>query len=228
MKYIVIGLGNYGKVLAEELTVLGHEVIGADKNENHVDSIKDKIATALVLDATDSQAISVLPFSNVDAVIVAIGENVGASVRAIALLKQRKVKHIYARAIDLVHKAILEVFGVEKILTPEEDAAHILGELLNFGTKVETFRIDEEYMIAKFPVPVKFIDHLVSELELEKHFNLEIITVTRGKKEDNLLGMPVNRQTVITGEPGDIKIQEGDELVCYGKYKDFKSLWKEL
>ena len=27
MKYIVIGLGNYGGKLAEELTVLGHEVI---------------------------------------------------------------------------------------------------------------------------------------------------------------------------------------------------------
>ena len=54
MKYIIIGLGNYGHVLAEELSTLGHEVIGADLDEGRVDSIKDKIATAFVIDGTSS------------------------------------------------------------------------------------------------------------------------------------------------------------------------------
>ena len=55
MKYIIIGLGNYGYVLAEELSAMGHEVIGADNNDSRVESIKDKIATAFVLDATTSK-----------------------------------------------------------------------------------------------------------------------------------------------------------------------------
>ena len=50
MKYIIIGLGNYGHVLAEELSALGHEIIGADISESRVDSIKDKVATAFVID----------------------------------------------------------------------------------------------------------------------------------------------------------------------------------
>lgn len=108
MKYIIIGLGNYGRVLAEELSALGHEIIGADISESRVDSIKDKVATAFVIDATDEQALSVLPLNSVDIVIVAIGENFGASVRVVALLKQKKVAHIYARAIDMVHKACLK------------------------------------------------------------------------------------------------------------------------
>ncbi len=100
MKYIIIGLGNYGHVLAEELSALGHEVIGADISAGRVDSLKDKVATAFVIDATDGQALSVLPLNSVDVVIVAIGENFGASIRVVALLKQKKVKRIYARAID--------------------------------------------------------------------------------------------------------------------------------
>lgn len=92
MKYIIIGLGNYGHVLAEELSALGHEVIGADISAGRVDSLKDKIATAFVIDATDEQALSVLPLNSVDVVIVAIGENFGASIRVVALLKQKKVK----------------------------------------------------------------------------------------------------------------------------------------
>ncbi len=55
MKYIIIGLGNYGGVLAEELSVLGHEVIGVDTNEHRVDVLKDKIATSFIIDATDEQ-----------------------------------------------------------------------------------------------------------------------------------------------------------------------------
>ena len=73
MKYIIIGLGNYGHVLAEELSALGHEVIGADVSVGRVDSLKEKIATAFVIDATDEQALSVLPLNSVDVVIVAIG-----------------------------------------------------------------------------------------------------------------------------------------------------------
>ena len=64
MKYIIIGLGNYGGVLAEELSVLGHEVIGVDTNEHRVDVLKDKIATSFIIDATDEQSLSVgyVPF----------------------------------------------------------------------------------------------------------------------------------------------------------------------
>ena len=53
MKYIIIGLGNYGHVLAEELSALGHEVIGVDNSPSRVDNVKEKIATAFVIDATD-------------------------------------------------------------------------------------------------------------------------------------------------------------------------------
>ena len=40
-------------MLAEELSALGHEVIGADVSVGRVDSLKEKIATAFVIDATD-------------------------------------------------------------------------------------------------------------------------------------------------------------------------------
>lgn len=118
MKYIIIGLGNYGHVLAEELSALGHEVIGADVSVGRVDSLKEKIATAFVIDATDEQALSVLPLNSVDVVIVAIGENFGASIRVVALLKQKKVQHIYARAIDTVHRSCSRLLSWNAFLLP--------------------------------------------------------------------------------------------------------------
>lgn len=228
MKYIIIGLGNYGRVLAEELSALGHEVIGADISEGRVDSIKDKVATAFVIDATDDQSLSVLPLNNVDIVIVAIGENFGASIRVVALLKQKKVAHIYARAIDLVHKSVLEAFDLEKILTPEEDAARGLVQLLDFGTSIESFRVDVEYYVMKFTVPKKLVGYFVNELNLDEEFRLKLIGLKRADQITNCLGISLMEQHIKNELPANEKVQEGDELVCYGKYRDFQAFWKAI
>lgn len=228
MKYIIIGLGNYGRILAEELSALGHEVIGADISENRVDIIKDKIATAFVIDATDEISLSVLPLNSVDVVIVAIGENFGASVRVVALLKQKQVKYIYARAIDAVHKAVLEAFGLEKILTPEEESARSLVQLLDFGTKIESFRVDEDYYVMMFRVPEKFVGYLANELNLDQEFCLKVLALKRAKKVNNFLGISMLESSVVNELPQDDKIQPDDELVCYGKYRDFQAFWKAL
>ena len=228
MKYIIIGLGNYGHVLAEELSVLGHEVIGADISESRVDSIKDKVATAFVIDATDELSLAVLPLNSVDIVIVAIGENFGASIRVVALLKQKKVQHIYARAIDAVHRSVLEAFNLEKILTPEEDAARSLVQLLDFGTNMEAFRVDSEYYVVKFSVPEKFIGYFVNELNLDEEFHLKLIGLKRANRIENCLGISLTEHSIVNELPENDKIQEGDDLVCYGKYRDFQKFWKAL
>ena len=215
-------------MLAEELSVLGHEVIGADISESRVDSIKDKVATAFVIDATDELSLAVLPLNSVDIVIVAIGENFGASIRVVALLKQKKVQHIYARAIDAVHRSVLEAFNLEKILTPEEDAARSLVQLLDFGTNMEAFRVDSEYYVVKFSVPEKFIGYFVNELNLDEEFRLKLIGLKRANRIENCLGISLTEHSIVNELPENDKIQEGDELVCYGKYRDFQKFWKAL
>ena len=214
MKYIIIGLGNYGHVLAEELSALGHEIIGADISESRVDSIKDKVATAFVIDATDEQSLSVLPLNSVDIVIVAIGENFGASIRVVALLKQKKVPRIFARAIDAVHKAVLEAFDLE--------------QLLDFGTNMEGFRIDQDYYVVKFTVPEKFVGYFVNELNLDEEFHLKMIGLKRANKVTNCLGISLTELHVKNELPGNEKVEEGDELVCYGRYRDFQAFWKAI
>ena len=228
MKYIIIGLGNYGGGLAEELMAIGHEVIGVDQNEGRVDNLKDKITTAFVLDATDELALETLPLREIDVVIVAIGENFGASIRVVALLKQKKVKRIYARAIDAIHRSVLDAFGLERILTPEEDAARGLVHLLEFGADIETFRVDANYYVVKFTVPERFIGYSVNELKLDKEFGLKLLALKRAETLKNCLGISFTEHDVVNGLPDDDLIQVGDRLVCYGQYRDFRKFWKAL
>lgn len=228
MKYIVIGLGNYGAVLAEELTSLGHEVIGVDQNEQNVDRMKDKVATSYALDVTDEAALTVLPLQSVDVVIVAIGENFGASVRVVSLLKKNKVKHIYARAVDDIHRAVLEAFSLDRVLTPEKDAARMLVQLLELNIEVESFQVDEEHFVFKFGVPKRLVGCPVNELRKDEDFHLKLLSLVRGKVSANSLGISVLEREVDNAFAEEYVLQEGDMLVCYGLYKDFMKFWKAV
>ncbi|MDD4848029.1 MAG: TrkA family potassium uptake protein [Bacteroidales bacterium] len=229
MKYLIIGLGNYGRVLAEELSALGHEVIGVDNNEHNINALKDKIAVSYLIDATQEMSLSVLPLNAVDVVIVSIGENLDASIRIIALLKKKKVEHLYARAIDSTHKAILEAFDVEKILTPEEDAARNIAHLVDFGTEVDSLSLGDHFHVMRFKVPKKLFGFYIKDLELEKKFHLNVIALRHSIIDKNSLGMITKQFQTLSNELiNSEKLADGDELVCFGAYKDFQALWKAL
>ncbi|MEG1555304.1 MAG: TrkA family potassium uptake protein [Bacteroidales bacterium] len=229
MKYIIIGLGNYGRVLAEELSALGHEIIGVDQNEHRVNVLKETIAISYILDVEEEAALSVLPLNNVDAVMVCIGENFGASIRVVAMLKKLEVKHIFARAIDATHKAILEAFSIEKILAPEEEAARIFVQRLDFGHTIDSMQIDSESYVIKFTIPDSFSGLKVKDLNLQNEFNIEIIAVQHVVEDKNILGIKSSQYKTITSDSLKVEsLVKGDKLVCIGKYKDFQVLWNSL
>ena len=211
MKYLIIGLGHYGATLATELAAMGHEVVGVDGNGLHVDSVKDRMATSFVLDATDEMALSVLPLKSVDAVIVAIG-----------------VKRIYARAVDEVHKGVLEAFSIDRILTPEQDAARLLAQQLELDGGAEFFQIDGNTYVFKLEIPEKLVGYHINELNLEQEFGLKLISLVQGKQVKNFLGISVFEKEVANAFPEDYALQKGDGLVCYGAYSSFMQFWKSV
>lgn len=228
MKFLIIGLGNYGSVLAEELTVLGHEVVGVDSTPSRVERLKDKMATSFVMDATDETALPVLPLKSVDVVIVAIGESFDASIRAVSLLKKNKVKRIYARAVDEVHKAVLEAFSLDRILTPERDAARTLVQQISLNAGVEPFQVDEDHYVFKFSVPSKLGGFAINDLHLEVEFGLKVIALIRGKSALNSLGISILERSVENHFEENYELQPTDMLVCYGRYADFMQFWKTM
>lgn len=127
MKYLVIGLGNFGKTLAEELTDQGHEVIGIDRSELRVEEVKERISVAYIMDSTERAALRILPLDEIDCVVVAIGQSMDHSLRTVAALKELSVKHIYARAMDQTHRSILRAMNIEKIFIPECYAARLFA-----------------------------------------------------------------------------------------------------
>lgn len=123
-------MGNFGNTLACKLTDLGHDVIGVDINEHHIEDIKDRISIAYIMDATDKAALRSLPLDDIDYAVVAIGQSMESSLRATAALKELGVSDVFVRAIDLTHHSILRAMGIQKIFIPESLAASLLAEKL--------------------------------------------------------------------------------------------------
>ncbi|MBD5324623.1 MAG: TrkA family potassium uptake protein [Bacteroides sp.] len=229
MRYLIIGLGIYGSNLAIDLTNMGHEVIGADVKPSLVESIKDYISTAYIIDSTDEISLSVLPLKNVDLVIVAIGENFGASIKTVALLKKLGVKHIYARAIDKLHESILEGFDIDRILTPEQRAASDLVNEMGLGSEIESLKLDDEWYVLKFTAPDFFVGEKYSAIDFRHTYDMELIAVTRRIESRNVLGiMRYHLQRIdISGEQ-DIKVEKGDTFTCLGTAKSYKALFTHV
>ncbi len=222
MRYLIIGLGIYGSNLAKDLTDMGHEVIGADRSATIVDSIKEYISTAYILDSTDEAALSGLPLTGVDLVIVAIGENFGASVKTVAILKKLGVKHIYARAADDLHYAILEGMQIDRIITPEQRAARDLSMEMALGHKARVMNVTPELFTMRFEAPDLFVGSAYAKLQIEKDYGLRLISAFRPTEKKSIIGTPTTDLTEL--DLADAQVTPGDILLCFGPRHGFLRL----
>ena len=125
MKYIIIGLGNFGAPLGEKLTAMGNEVIGVDNHQSKVENLKETLSHTICMDATDEFTMKGLPWKETDIVIVAIGEDQGANIMVTAMLKNLKVNRLISRAINPLHEKVLRAIGVDEIVHPEEETVDL-------------------------------------------------------------------------------------------------------
>lgn len=222
MKYIVVGLGNFGASLAQKLTEQGHEVIGIDAKMSKVDANKELVSHTICMDATDEFTMSGLPIKDTDVFIVAIGEDQGANIMASAILKNFKVKRLISRAINNLHEKVLEAIGVDEIVHPEEETADRWSKKLTLNNVVDYFELSEYFSIIETRTPDVFVGKTLAELELRKRYNIVLLTTIKKTEVKSLIGKTKTDLKVQGVINADIIIEENDILVLYGSNKDLE------
>lgn len=224
MKYIVLGLGHFGRSLAIHLTELGHEVIAADINLNIVEQTKDKITHTVCLDSTDKEAVSSLPLKESNAVIVAIGEEEGASLLTVALLKQLKVKRIIGRVVSDLQKTVLEAMNIDEYIMPEEEAAERLAMRLDNIDIVDSFKISDRYSIVETKVPSKYVGMSLKEADLTNKYKVIVLTTVQIENlTSNDGNTRINKEASGIAK-SDTILRENDLLVLFGEISNIKNL----
>lgn len=130
IKYLVIGIGRFGSALALGLTERGCDVIAVDRRMDFVEPMKDRVAYALELDATDPIALKSIDAGSCKAAIVAVGEDFESAVLAVAALKEIGVARVIARARNSRQARILRAVGANEIIEVETEVGRRLAETL--------------------------------------------------------------------------------------------------
>lgn len=227
MKYIVFGLGNFGKALSLGLTEMGHEVIGVDKNMKRVEQIKEKITHAVCLDSTDREAVESLPLKSSDAAIVAIGEDEASSLLTTALLKQMNVKRIIGRVVSDLQRVVLEAMSITEFILPEEESAERLALRLHTVGVVDSFKISEKYSIVEALVPDRYIGKTVGEADFNNRYKVIVLTTIRQRdtpptaRGSNIKDITKYATGIATS---NTRFEEKDILVLFGEVTDIQRL----
>ena len=219
MNFTVFGLGSFGAALCEQLVTLGHEVIGVDKLMERADRYKHSITHTIALDATNKEAMAQLSLHNMDAVIVGIGEDEGASIMTTALLKQMNVKRIVCRVTSPLQKIVLEAMNITEFVYPEVSSAERLALTLDLPGIIESFQITKDYRLLEVDVPHRYVGRSIQELDLAKRYQLVLVTIIKKIRQKSILGNDRPEMKVMGIVPPETVLVKGDILLLFGSPK---------
>lgn len=220
-KFAVIGVGRYGYTIAKRLAEKGAQVFAFDSDAEKIERIKEDVAFAVTLDSTDIKALMTQNLLDLDAVVVAIGENFEATILTSVHLLDIGVKRIIARASGAHQKLILEKVGITEILTPEEEVAFVVREKLINPSIVSFLQLPDDYEIAEIKAPKGCIGRAIESIELRNKYELTLVTIKRAFDIKKKTGDCVE-QHVIGVPKSDMVIQERDTLVIFGTSKSLQ------
>ncbi len=210
-QFIILGLGRFGSAVATTLVELGHEVLGIDRDEEIINTLKDKITQAVQADITEERALTELGIKNFDAAIVSIGSDLETSILVSMMLKEMGSKNIIAKAQNNLHAKILKKIGVDKVVFPERDmGARIARRLITPNIK-EFIELEPDYTIMEIEALPVFADKTLSELDMRNKYGINVLAIKRNKS----LGISPQAKDVI---------KKGDFLIVIGETKKINEL----
>ena len=217
-KFAVIGVGRYGSTIARRLAEKGAQVFAFDPNEEKIESIKDDVAFAVTLDATDIRALKMQNLEELDGAVVAIGENFEATVLTCVHLIDMGVKRVIARASGDHQRLILEKIGVKEILTPENEVAYVVREKLLNPNIVSFLQLPDDHEIAEIRAPKGVVGRTIDDIGFRNKYEMTLITIKR-EYEITKNGEDLTEEHIIGVPKSETPIKEKDTLVVFGAAK---------
>jgi len=214
-QFAVIGLGRFGSAASLELVKMGHAVLGVDADPKLVDKYADRLTRAVIADVSDSAAVEELGLENFDVVLVAIGEDVQASLLCVVHLKALGIQNIWVKASSHAQHLILNRLGVTRIVHPEEEMGLRIAQALS-------------YPMVNDYIPIGNGEFVVEIRVSERLDGTRLSQVVRDGPDTPRVLLVKHRSEVIVHPPGDHILYTKDILVMYGNLDSLRALAPRL
>lgn len=200
---LLIGVGRFGLRIAMRLAEMKVEVMAVDKNEERVKAAVPYVTSGVVGDSTSEEFLKTIGVRNFDECVVAIGDDVLASIETTCQLKELGAKRIIARASKDIHERLLLRNGADEIVFPEKQMANWTA--LRCGTEniFDYLELNDEYAVFDVKVPDAWCGKSIGQLDIRRRFGLNIMAVKRGSDMEIAVG------TDYVLEPGETMLVLG-------------------
>ena len=210
---LLIGLGRFGRSVAEKLNELHHQVMAIDKDEERVNEVLPLVTDAQIGDSTNEEFLKSLGIDNYDVCFVAIGEDFQSSLETTSLLKELGAKKVISRASGEVHRKFLLRNGADEVVYPEGQLAAWTAIRHTTDHVKDYIALDSEYAIYDISVPEEWYGKTVGGLDIRKKYNLNLLAV----REEGRPSIAVTSDTLL---------QENQTMLVLAKWKDVQKCFR--
>jgi len=210
-EFVVFGMGKFGTSVAKALADNGCQVMAVDSEQSKVEEIAENVTYAVCTDVTDAEAIHSLGIRNFDGAIVAIGENLEASVLVTIIAKEMGIPYVLAKAQSELQAKVLKKVGADKIIFPEKESGIRIANNLVSGNFFDAIELSAKYSMMDLDVPEEWVGKSLRELNL------------RATKKINIIGIKQEGEFEITPDP-DAPLTADEVLVIIGKNQTLSKL----
>ena len=215
--YAIIGLGRFGGSICRTLVESGQEVLAIDSNEERVNEYMNIATHAVVGNAQDESTLRSLGIRNFDHVIVAIGEDIQASILVTLMVKEMGVPNVLAKAQNEYHAKVLERVGADRVVHPERDMGVRIAHNLVSRNILDFIELSDEFSLAEIKVSnPKFFNKSLIEVNFRQRFGLTIVAIRRADGQ------------VVVSPPANEIVCENDNLLVIGSTVNVDNLDEKL
>lgn len=212
---LLIGLGRFGRHIAQELNELGHQVMAIDSNEDRVNAVLSYVTNAQIGDSTSEYFLRSLGVGNFDVCIVTIGGNFQSSLETTSLLKELGAKLVVSRAERDVQAKFLLRNGADEVIYPDRDIAEKVAVRFSANQVFDYVELGNNFSIYEIAPLPEWIGHSIKDVNVRVKYNANIIGI---KAEHGMKLMP-NAEYVFRKE---------EHLMIIGHQRDMEKILKKL
>ncbi|MGJ9458583.1 potassium channel family protein [Oceanobacillus sp. CF4.6] len=213
--FAVIGLGRFGGSICRELSQEGMQVLAIDSDEDRVNEYKNIAYHAVIADSTDEDTLREIGIKNFDHVIVAIGENIQASILTTVILTDIGIKKITVKAQNDYHEKILNKIGVDQVVHPERDMGRRLAHNIISNNILDYLELSDEHSIVEVKAGKKMIGKSLIDLDIRANYGCNIVAIKRGRD-------------INVSPSAEDALREEDILIVIGADKDISRFERRL
>ena len=179
---LIIGLGRFGKHMAQKFSEQGNDILAVDTDEDRVNAVLPFVTDAQIGDATNEMFVESLGVANFDLCVVAIGDNFQSSLETTSLLKDMGARFVLSRASRDVHAKFLLRNGADEVVYTEKETAERLAVKYGNDSVFDYIEINEDYSIYEIGVPASWVGKSILDKKVRTKYNISILATKRGKE----------------------------------------------